>query len=314
MARTMIEWAGFVWNFILGCTKRSPGCEHCYAIAEVGRERCDAHKGLAVLQPIPNWTGVLRFRPEVLCHPLKRTIPTKWFVNSLSDFFHEGVPLDWQCAGLEVMQMANWHIFQLLTKRQERLQSLLNGELRSYAGLPNVMWGVSVENRKHGLARIDALRNSAARIRWLSIEPLLEDLGQLNLDGIDWVVVGGESGANARPIKEEWVVSIKDQCEAFGVPFFFKQWGNWAPAESARGGRIHTWPDGSLSIRKSKKEAGRTLQGTMFDSSLEIDELAECPPAAIRSALCQRTTELASTILRCEVVTHATRQVATVVG
>lgn len=140
MARSLIEWTGFVWNFILGCTKCSPGCENCYAILEVGRERCEAHKGLAVLQPVANWTGLIRFRPESLDHPLKRTIPTKWFVNSLSDFFHEAVPLDWQIAGLEVMQMADWHVFQILTKREKQLNSLLNDELKNFANLPNVMW------------------------------------------------------------------------------------------------------------------------------------------------------------------------------
>ncbi len=191
MALSKIEWTDFVWNFLLGCTKCSPGCERCYAIPEVGRERCDAHVGLAVLKPIPNWTGLIRFLPERLDEPLKRTVPTKWFVNSLSDVFHEAVRLEWQIAGLEVMKMADWHVFQILTKRHNQLQSLLDGDLHAYAELPHVMWGVSVENRKHGLPRIDALRNSAALVKWLSVEPLLEDLGQINLDGIHWVVVGG---------------------------------------------------------------------------------------------------------------------------
>jgi protein gp37 len=274
MAQSLIEWTGFVWNFILGCTKCSPGCENCYAIAEVGRERCDAHKGLAVLSPIPNWTGVLRFRPERLDDPLKRTISTKWFVNSLSDFFHEVAPLDWQIAGLEVMKMANWHVFQILSKREARLQSLLSAELRAYAGLPNVMWGVSVEDRKHGLPRIEALCDSGAQIKWLSIEPLLEDLGEINLEGIHWVVVGGESGRNARPMKEEWVISIRDQCKAAGVQFFFKQWGNWMPSDDANGGRIHTWSDGTMAVRTTKKEAGRMLQSQIYNDSLPIVEIS----------------------------------------
>src|SRR6267142_2201407 len=151
MAHSLIEWTSFVWNFILGCTKCSPGCENCFAILECGRKRCEAHEELAVLQPAPNWTGLLKFRPELLCEPLKRTIPSKWFVNSLSDFFHEFVPVEWQIAGLEVMKMADWHTFQILTKREAQLTMLLNGELRAYADLPNVMWGVSVENQKHGL-------------------------------------------------------------------------------------------------------------------------------------------------------------------
>ncbi|MBM3272649.1 phage Gp37/Gp68 family protein [Candidatus Kaiserbacteria bacterium] len=307
MARSLIEWTGFVWNFILGCTKCSPGCERCYAINEVGRERCEAHKGLAVLQPVPNWTGLIRFRPESLSQPLNRTIPSKWFVNSLSDFFHEAVPLDWQRAGLEVMRLADWHVFQILTKREKQLRNLLNGDLRGYAGLPNVMWGVSVEDCKHGLPRIDALRESPARIKWLSIEPLLENLGPIDLDGIDWVVVGGESGANARPVKVDWVVSIKDQCEAFGVPFFFKQWGNWAPAEGTCSGRMHVWQDGSLSERKSKKEAGRTLQGEEFDSSLELENMPNSPPAAVRRGLQRRAAEMGAGIRHVEVLSRPSR-------
>lgn len=262
---------------------------------------------------VPNWTGLLRFRPESLSQPLKRTIPSKWFVNSLSDFFHEAVPLDWQQAGLEVMRMADWHIFQLLTKREGQLRSLLNGDLSGYAELPNVMWGVSVEDRKHGLSRIDALRNSAARIKWLSIEPLLEDLGRINLDGIDWVVVGGESGANARPVKVDWVVSIKDQCAASGVPFFFKQWGNWTPAERPCGGRVHAWPDGSVSVRKSKKQAGRTLQGEVFDASLNV-ELGDCPPAANRRALQRHADELGTQIREREVQARRGRACGVKVG
>lgn len=273
MARSLIEWTGFVWNFILGCTKCSPGCENCYAIAEVGRERCDAHKGLAILSPHPNWTGLIRFVPDRLLDPLKRVVPTKWFVNSLSDFFHEGIPLEWQVMGLDVMRLADWHVFQILTKRHEQLRSLLNGPLREYANLPNVMWGVSVEDRKHGLARIDALRESEAGIRWLSIEPLLEDLGTINLDRMDWVVVGGESGPRARPMKEEWVLSLRDQCEAAGVPFFFKQWGNYLPGDGDGATRIHTWPDGSTSYRTSKKAAGRELDGMYFNNSLPIVEI-----------------------------------------
>ncbi len=274
MAISKIEWTERVWNFMLGCTKCSPGCANCYAILELARGRCEAHKGLAVFHPVPNWTGKIRFVPERLHDPLKRTVPTKWFVNSLSDFFHEATPLEWQVAGLQVMKMADWHIFQILTKRELQLQSLLDGELRAYAELPNVMWGVSVEDKKHGLQRIEALRHSAARIKWLSVEPLLEDLGRINLAGIHWVVVGGESGCNARPINEEWVLSIRDQCEMANVPMFFKQWGNWMPAEPGTVGRLHVWPDGTRSVRTSKKMAGRMLQGQTYNNCLPIVEVA----------------------------------------
>jgi protein gp37 len=147
--------------------------------------------------------------------------------------------------------MADWHIFQLLTKREDQLRRLLNGDLNEYADLPNVMWGVSVEDRKFGLPRIEALRQTPAKIRWLSIEPLLEDLGEIDLDGIHWVVVGGESGLDARPMKEEWVWPIKQQCDDAGVPFFFKQWGG-----------------------VNKKKTGRLLGGREYNESLLIEEVA----------------------------------------
>ncbi|MAF66875.1 MAG: hypothetical protein CMJ84_14620 [Planctomycetes bacterium] len=251
MSRTSIEWSELVWNLILGCSKFSPGCANCYAIREVARERCEAHEGLAIPKPVRNWTGLIRFVPARLSEPLRRTKPTKWFVNSLSDFFHEAIPIEWQIAGLEVMRMADWHIFQILTKREDELHRLLNGDLKEYADLPNIMWGVSVEDRKFGLPRIDALRTTPARIRWLSIEPLLEDLGDINLEGIHWVVVGGESGPTARPMKEEWVWPLKEQCEAAGVPFFFKQWGG-----------------------TNKKQTGRLLGGRTCDECLPIEEVA----------------------------------------
>ena len=277
MSKTSIEWAGSVWNSILGCSKCSPRCANCYAIREVARERCEAHKGLAILKPVRNWTGLIRFVPERLSEPLRRTKPTTWFVNSLSDFFHEAIPIEWQIAGLEVMRMADWHIFQILAKREDELHRLLNDDLKEYADLPNIMWGVSVEDRKFGLPRIDALRQSPAKIRWLSIEPLLEDLGEINLDGIHWVVVGGESGWDARPMKEEWVWPIKEQCDAAGVPFFFKQWGG-----------------------VNKKKTGRLLGGRTYDEFLKI-VLNQCPERKIRRARVSEAENLASEIKLTEV-------------
>jgi len=296
MARSMIEWTGFVWNIMLGCSKCSPGCKFCYAVNEVARERCEAHKGLAVLKPIANWNGNLRFRPESLSQPLHRKSPTKWFVNSLSDYFHEHMPLEWQKAGLEVMRMADWHIFQVLTKRDQQLNRLLGNELNEFARLPNVMWGVSVEDCKHGLPRIDALRESAARIKWLSIEPLLEDLGDLNLEGIDWVVAGGESGHQARPVKQEWILAIKESCERQGVPFFFKQWGNWAPAVEPTKGRVHVWPDNTSSVRMHKKLAGRSLLNETHDGCFEFESLAVCPHKAECDSRLLRCAEIAASI------------------
>jgi protein gp37 len=164
------------------------------------------------------------------------------FVNSMSDLFHEDVPDDYVCSVARVMQTANWHTYQVLTKRSERLRDMLQAMLAAAAAEAHIWWGVSVENRKHGLPRIDHLRAAPARVRFLSIEPLLEDLGQINLEGIHWVIVGGESGAGARPMQKEWVLSIRDQCERAQVPFFFKQWGG---------------------VRKSK--AGRDLEGKTYN-------------------------------------------------
>jgi protein gp37 len=173
------------------------------------------------------------------------------FVNSMSDLFHENVPTAYIRRVAGVMQEARWHVFQVLTKRSERLGDLLRGELDFAARLPNVWWGVSVENRQHGVPRIRHLRDSPARIRFLSVEPLIEDVGVLDLRGIHWVIVGGESGAGARPMQPEWVGSVRDQCEAAGVPFFFKQWGGW-----------------------NKKKAGRLFEGRTWDEMPRAPELA----------------------------------------
>jgi protein gp37 len=164
------------------------------------------------------------------------------FVNSMSDLFHERVPDDYIAAVSKVMVAARWHTFQVLTKRSNRLCQLLNTSLRFAATQPHIWWGVSVENKQHGLPRVEHLRATPATVRFLSIEPLLESLGELNLQGIAWVIVGGESGPGARPIKKEWILSIRDQCSRASVPFFFKQWGG---------------------VRKSR--AGRKLDGDTYD-------------------------------------------------
>jgi protein gp37 len=139
------------------------------------------------------------------------------------------------------MEKANWHTYQVLTKRSSRLRDMLKGRLQFAAGLPHIWWGVSVENRKHGLPRIEHLRDTPASVRFLSIEPLLEDLGELNLNGISWVIVGGESGHGARPMQREWVISIRDQCRAANVPFFFKQWGGVQKSKAGRELEGRTW-------------------------------------------------------------------------
>jgi protein gp37 len=218
---TTIEWTDATLNPVRGCTKISPGCAHCYA--ETFAKRFRGVPGNAYEQGFD-----LRLVPDKIAEPLRWSRPRTVFVNSMSDLFHEGVPDDFIVAFARVMRLANWHIYQVLTKRSDRMRDLLQTRLRDVANEPHVWWGVSVENRKHGLPHIEHLRQSPARMRFLSIEPLLEDLGLLNLDGIAWVIVGGESGVGARPMQERWVLSIRDQCRAAGVPFFFKQWGGCA--------------------------------------------------------------------------------------
>ncbi|HTQ85478.1 MAG TPA: phage Gp37/Gp68 family protein, partial [Candidatus Solibacter sp.] len=174
---------------------------------------------------------------EKLCEPLRWRTSKMIFVNSMSDLFHDRVPEDYIAAVARVMVAANWHTYQVLTKRSERLRNLLNSRLRFAAKEKHIWWGVSVEDQKYGLPRMDDLRLANAAVRFLSVEPLLEDLGEINLSGIHWVIVGGESGPGARPMKKDWVLSIRDQCRASGVPFFFKQWGG--VRKSAAGRRLN---------------------------------------------------------------------------
>jgi protein gp37 len=230
-----IEWTDATWNPVRGCTKISPGCKHCYA--ERFAERFRGVKGHPFEQGFD-----LRLIPKKLGEPLRWTEPRMIFVNSMSDLFHEGVPLTYIEKVTTTMRLANWHTYQVLTKRSERLRELLCGRLRIAANDAHIWWGVSVEDRKYGLPRIADLQATPAAVRFLSVEPLLEDVGKLPLDGISWVIVGGESGPGARPMKEEWVLSIREQCNAANVAFFFKQWGG---------------------VRK--KVAGRTLRGRTHD-------------------------------------------------
>jgi protein gp37 len=229
-----IEWTDATWNPVRGCTKISPGCAHCYA--ETFSERFRGVPGHPYEQGFD-----LRLVPEKLAEPLKWPKPSMIFVNSMSDLFHEGVDDRYIEQVVRVMERANWHQYQVLTKRSPRMRDLLRTKLRFVEKLGHIWWGVSVENRKHGLPRVDDLRDSPAGLRFLSIEPLLEDLGLLNLYGIHWVIVGGESGAGARSMRREWVRSIRDQCAAANVPFFFKQWGGVRKNEAGRhlDGRLH---------------------------------------------------------------------------
>jgi protein gp37 len=228
--KSSIEWTESTWNPVTGCTKISPGCAHCYA------ERM-ARRLQAMGQP--NYANGF----EVTLHEHMLDLPLRWrrpqaiFVNSMSDLFHETVPTDFILRAFEIMSKATWHRFQILTKRSERLRALS----------PKLPWashiwmGVTIESEDY-LPRLDDLWNTDAHLKFLSLEPLLGPLAHLDLDGIDWIIVGGESGAEARPMQAKWVTDIRDQCRAAGVPFFFKQWGG-----------------------VNKKRAGRRLDGRTWD-------------------------------------------------
>lgn len=231
-----IEWTDATWNPLRGCVKVSPGCKHCYA--ETFAERFRGVPGHPYEQGFD-----LRLVPEKLLEPLSWSQPKFVFVNSMSDLFQVGVPDEYILAVAEVMKLANWHTYQVLTKRSERMRDLLNGKLRDHALQRHIWWGVSVEDRRFGLPRVEHLRSARATIRFLSIEPFLEDLGDLSLDGIDWVIVGGESGVGARPMKKEWVQAIQGQCRQNNIPFFFKQWGG-----------VHKSKNGRLLDRRSYDE------------------------------------------------------------
>jgi protein gp37 len=233
-----IEWTEQTWNPTVGCTKISAGCKHCYA--ETMARRLQA-------MGMPGYENGFRLRliPERLNEPLARKKPTTYFVNSMSDLFHEKVPFDYIRRVFDVMTQAEHHTFQVLTKRPARMAKFCKGR-----EVPENVWlGTSVENGRHGVPRIALLQQIDAPVRFLSIEPLLEELGPLDLSGIRWVIVGGESGPGARPMQPGWVDSVKAQCDRAGVAFFFKQWGAWGP-------------DGA---KRSKKANGRTYKGRVWD-------------------------------------------------
>ena len=233
--QSTIEWTDATWNPVRGCTKIGPGCDRCYA--ERFAERFRGVAGNPYEQGFD-----LRLVPAMLPLPLTWARPKTVFVNSMSDLFHKDVPEDYVERVCRVMQRADWHTYQVLTKRSSRLRNLLETRLQFAAGLPHIWWGVSVEDRAHGLPRVEHLRQAPAAVRFLSVEPLLEDLGEISLEGIHWVIVGGESGPGARPMREEWALSLRDQCARAGVPFFFKQVGG-----------------------AQKKKAGRLLAGRTYD-------------------------------------------------
>ncbi len=227
--RSAIEWTEATWNPVTGCDQISPGCAHCYAKTFAERWR-----------DVPNHPYSqgfdLRLWPERIEQPLKWRRPRVIFVNSMSDLFHEAVPDDFIADVFAVMKRADWHVFQVLTKRPERL-----AQLADQLPWPENIWtGVSIENRRF-VHRADLLRTVPAAVRFISAEPLLGPLENLDLDGIDWLIAGGESGAKHRPVREEWILALRDLCADAGTDFFFKQWGGRTPKSGGRLLEGKTW-------------------------------------------------------------------------
>jgi len=233
-----IEWTERTWNPTVGCTKVSPGCKHCYSEVMSKRLRAMGTPGYE--------KGFdLQLLPQRLQNPLLRKKSTVYFVNSMSDLFHEDIPDSYIEKVFEVIEKTPQHTYQILTKRAERMAQFF-----STRSVPKNAWmGVSVEDKEYGVPRIEHLRKVAASIRFLSVEPLLEDIGKLGLKGIHWVIVGGESGPKARPMQQSWVDAIRFQCEEQNVAFFFKQWGGW----------------GVDGVKRPKKHNGRRLHGRTWD-------------------------------------------------
>lgn len=238
MRLSKIEWTDATWNPVTGCTKVSAGCKFCYA------------ESLAVRLQAMGVNGYdngfeVSLLPDRLAQPSKVTKPTRFFVNSMSDLFHPKVPFAYIEQVFDVINDTPQHQYQILTKRAPIMSKFF-----SIRSVPSNAWlGVSVENKRHGVPRIDFLREINASVRFLSIEPLLEDLGSINLNGINWVIVGGESGHNARLMEQKWVDGIFRQCKKQNVIFFFKQWGTW----------------GQDKVRRSKKANGRKYKGKIWD-------------------------------------------------
>jgi protein gp37 len=245
MGATKIEWTETTWNPSAGCTKISAGCQHCYAETMANRLKS---------MNVVGYENGFQFSivPSRLYEPLKKKKPTVFFVNSMSDIFHEQMPMEYLDKIFDVIRRTPQHTYQILTKRADRMYEYLSQREIS----KNIWLGVTVENKAHGLPRIDKLRKLNATVLFLSVEPLLEELGKINLTNIDWVIVGGESGNRARPMDKSWVINIKRQCEENNVAFFFKQWGTW----------------GSDKIKRNKKENGKKIDGQIWQEYPEIVE------------------------------------------
>ncbi|HSV75464.1 MAG TPA: phage Gp37/Gp68 family protein [Bacteroidales bacterium] len=240
-----IEWTEQTWNPSVGCSKISSGCQNCYAESMALRLQA---------MNVDGYENGFKFNivSGRLNEPFKKKKPRVFFVNSMSDIFHQEMPEEYLNRIFEVIEKTPKHTFQILTKRADRMYQYL-----SKREIPKNIWlGVTVENRKEGLPRIDKLRQLLATVLFLSLEPLLEDLGEINLHNIDWVIVGGESGNKARPMDKEWVLSIKKQCEKQNVAFFFKQWGTW----------------GADKVKRNKRLNGKELNGKIWHQFPEVIE------------------------------------------
>ena len=240
-----IEWTEQTWNPSAGCTKISSGCKNCYAETMAIRLQAMGVEGYE--------NGfVFNTVPSRLSDPFKRKKPTIFFVNSMSDIFHEDMPEDYLNKIFNIIEETPYHTYQILTKRADRMFQYL-----SQRNIPKNIWlGVTVDNRMEGLPRIDKLRQLRASILFLSVEPLLEDLGKINLENIDWVIVGGESGNKARPMEKSWIVNIKQQCAENEIAFFFKQWGTW----------------GADKVKRNKKLNGKEIDGKIWQQYPEVIE------------------------------------------
>lgn len=251
MTETQIEWTDATWNPVVGCSIISDGCKNCYAMQMARRlEAMGIEKYTGLTHKTGKrtvWNGRVREDRKTLNAPYRWRKPRRIFVNSMSDLFHEHVNDAFILAVWEVMYNTPHHTYQILTKRPERMVKFLSCYVKPPA-LPNVWLGTSVEHAKTD-TRIDALRETPAAVRFVSFEPLIGSVGRPNLAGIDWAIVGGESGQAARPIKEEWINEIHGQCLAAGTAFFFKQWGTW----------------GQDNKRRSKKANGREYRGQIWD-------------------------------------------------
>jgi protein gp37 len=249
---TEIEWTDATWNPVTGCTKISAGCDNCYAARLSERFRgVPGH---------PFETGFdLTLRPERVLQPLGWKTPRMIFVNSMSDLFHKEIPKSYIARVFDTMEQADWHIYQVLTKRSSLLQKFINERYKTRRAPAHIWLGVSVENEQ-ATSRIAHLQKANASVRFLSVEPLIAPVGKLNLKGIDWVIVGGESGPRARPMDARWAIDVRNQCRKAKVAFFFKQWGGHSPKSGGRlleGREWNEFPATLLAISAGRSERAK---------------------------------------------------------